>query len=64
MRYQRIQEKFTSLANHSNCITTDTSDLLIRSMCLSILCFICFRVFGGVKFLCWEWCYLSRQVGC
>ncbi|KAJ0492886.1 hypothetical protein HanIR_Chr12g0579901 [Helianthus annuus] len=55
MRYQRIQEKFTSLSNHSSCITTNTANFLIRCMCLSILCFICFRVHGGVKFLCWEW---------
>ncbi|KAJ0557151.1 hypothetical protein HanIR_Chr07g0321861 [Helianthus annuus] len=62
MRSQRIYEGRMFQLDRSSYTTTDTHLLLIRCMCLSILCFICFRVLGGVKFLCWEWFYMSSRL--
>ncbi|KAJ0921576.1 hypothetical protein HanPSC8_Chr05g0193131 [Helianthus annuus] len=55
MRCQRIQEEFASLSNHSSCTATDTHLFSDQVHVFIYPCFIYFRVFGGVKFLCWEW---------
>ncbi|MFS7919706.1 hypothetical protein Hanom_Chr03g00215861 [Helianthus anomalus] len=51
MRYQGIQEMFTSMSNHRSCITTDIANLLIMSCFAPFCTFLYIYIYIHIMFM-------------